>query len=83
MERNKWNEFKEAYKNNLLNLNLFFYFILLHFFFPSTYPLYFLSFVFSLKFYGNQTWLKIHFYLKRAQLNSMTLFGNAILAESN
>ena len=30
--KNKWNKFKEACKNNLLTLNL--YFIFLHFFFP-------------------------------------------------
>ena len=49
----KWNEFDETYKNNLLILNLFF--IFLNFFFPSTFPLYFLSLTFSLKFSKNQT----------------------------
>ena len=38
----KWNEFKQTYKNNLLTLNLFFIFI--HPFFPSIFPLYFASF---------------------------------------
>ena len=49
MEEIKLNEFEETYKNNLLISNLFF--IFLHFFFPSTFPFYFLS----LKFSGNQT----------------------------
>ena len=52
MERNKWNEFEETYKNNLLRLNLF---VFLYFFFPSTFPLYFLSLAFFLNFCGNQT----------------------------
>ena len=49
----KWNVFDETYKNNLLILNLFF--IFLHFFFPSTFPLYFFPLTFSLKFSENQT----------------------------
>ena len=48
-EENKWNEFKESYENNLLILNEFFIFT--HFLFPSTFPPYFLSFTFSLKFF--------------------------------
>ena len=48
----KWNEFKQTYKNNLLTLNLFFIFI--HPFFPSIFPLYFASFTFSLKFSKKQ-----------------------------
>ena len=51
IEGNKLNKFDESYKNNLLTLNLFF--IFLNFFF--TFPLYFISLVFSFKFCGNQT----------------------------
>ena len=50
MEEIKWHEFEETYKNNLLILNLFFF---LHFFFPSIFVLYFLSFTFSHKFSKN------------------------------
>ena len=50
MEINELKEFEETYKNNLLNLNLFF--ILFHFFFPFIFLLYFLSFTFSLNFFG-------------------------------
>ena len=53
IEKNKLNEFKETYKNNLLILNLFL--IFLHFFFSSTFPLHFLSLTFFLKFSRNQT----------------------------
>ena len=45
MEESKWNEFEKEYKNHLLNLNLFFIFFL--FFFPHTFPPYFLSLKFS------------------------------------
>ena len=52
MEGNKLNEFEEAYTNNLLISNSFFIFF--HFFFPSAFPLHFLSLAFSLKFSENQ-----------------------------
>ena len=42
----KLKEFEETYKNYLLNLNLFFIF------FPSIFLLHFLSFTFSLNFFG-------------------------------
>ena len=42
IEGTKWNEYEKIYKNNLLNLNLFFYF-----------PFYFLFFVFFLKIFRN------------------------------
>ena len=48
IEENKWNEYEEENKNNLLILNLFF--IFLHFFFPSTFPLFFLFLTFSSNF---------------------------------
>ena len=52
-EKNKLNEFEEACKNNLLTLNLFF--ICLHFFFHSIFPLYFLFLTCSLKIFKNPT----------------------------
>ena len=63
------------YKNNLLNLNLFFIFLLLLifslYFLPSIFPLYFLSFAFSLKFTGTKHSLIVfrnQTYHKRAPL---------------
>ena len=50
IEENKWNEYEEENKNNLLILNLFF--IFLHFFFLSTFPLFFLFLTFSSNFLG-------------------------------
>ena len=44
---------KLANKNNLSALTLFF--IFLHFLFYYTFPLYFVSFAFSIKFSENQT----------------------------
>ena len=52
MNKNKLNEFEKTYKNNL-TLNILFVFF--HFFFPSTFSLYFLSLIFSLQFFENQT----------------------------
>ena len=46
IDETKWNEFEEIYKNNLLILNLFFIFF--HFFFCSTFSLYFISITFFL-----------------------------------
>ena len=37
VEENKWNDFKEVYKNNLLILNIFF--IFLYLLFPYTFTL--------------------------------------------
>ena len=53
MKGNKWNKFEEKHRNNLLTLNPFF--IFLNFFFPSTFPLYFIFFAFALKFSKDQT----------------------------
>ena len=46
IKKNKWNEFEEAFKNNLLTSNLFFF----HFFFPFSFPLYFLFYFYFLHF---------------------------------
>ena len=52
IEENKWNNFEKPHKNNLLTLNLFFYFPLR---FLSFYIfLYFISLTFSLKISKNQ-----------------------------
>ena len=47
-----WNKLETTYKNNLLILNLF---VTFPFFFSSTFPLYFLFFIFSLEFSRSQT----------------------------
>ena len=53
IEENKWNEYEEENKNNLLILNLFF--IFLHFFFSFNFSSLFSFPHIFLKFSGNQT----------------------------
>ena len=48
MEKNKWNKFKEVYKNNLLTLNIFLFFF--NFFYIFSF--YFLSHIFLSNFMG-------------------------------
>lgn len=71
IKENKWNEFKKTYTNNLLTLNLFFYFssFFISFYFSSpfsflpTFPLYFLYFTVSPKFPKTKHSLSFHSFL--------------------